>query len=72
MVGGGVRRAVVLGEKDKKMEQKEMPPSQMKRLFKDSQGKEKEIGWSINTEGASELMCPSEHASRELRGRPLC
>lgn len=46
--------------------------SQMKRLFKDLQGEEKEICQSINTEGASELMCPSERAARELRGRPLC
>lgn len=63
---------MVQGEKEKKMEQKEMPLSQMKRLFKDSQGEEEDIGWSINTEGASELTCLSEHASRELRGRPLC
>lgn len=63
-------------KKKKKLEQKEMPLSQMKRSFKDkvrtNRGKEKEIHQSINIEEASEIMCHSECATREQRGRPLC
>lgn len=47
-----------------------MPLSQMKRLFKDSQEKNKRSGQSINTERASELMCP-EPMPRENWGEDL-
>lgn len=57
------------------MEQKEIPVSQMKRLFKDkvrTNTEEKEINQSINMEVASEIKCHSERATGEQRGRPLC
>lgn len=50
--------------------------SKMERSFKDkvktNTREEKEITQLINIEGASEIMCHSECATREQRGRPLC
>lgn len=47
----------------------------MKRLLKDkvrtTTGEEKEINQSISIKAASEMVCHSERAVREQRGRPL-
>lgn len=44
----------------------------IKNKVKTNTGEEKEINQLINIEGASEIMCHSECATREQRGRPLC